>query len=122
MEIEGWRPGPFIDAEVQVVFDRPPALSKSPEAPQAFAWEGTTFGVTAVLATWTDYRRRGRMTRNMQPAHQATAKRRGSRGVGRFYFRLQTSQGRVFDLYYDRAPEHAGDRAGHWFLWREWIR
>jgi hypothetical protein len=27
--------------------------------------------------------------------------------------------GRVFDIYYDRAPEAAGDRAGHWYLFRE---
>lgn len=119
--MEGWRPGPFIDAEVQVSFDQPPALRKTPDAPRAFVWEGVTFEVQSVLATWSDYRRRGRMGRNMSVEHRSTAERRGSWGVGRFYFRLQTGQGRVFDLYYDRAPAHAGDRAGHWFLWREWV-
>jgi len=119
--MEGWRPGPFIDAEVQVDFAQPPALSKTPEVPRSFAWAGRTFEVESLLASWNDYRRRGRMERNMAPAHQATAARRGSWGVGRFYFRVRTTEGRVFDLYYDRAPEHAGDRAGHWFLWREWI-
>ncbi len=58
------------------------------------------------------------MAANMQPAHLATAARRGSWGVGRLYFRLRTDRG-VFDLYYDRAPEAAGDRAGHWYLWRQ---
>ncbi len=47
------------------------------------------------------------------------ARRRGSWGVGRFYFRLETEGGRVFDLYYDRAPKDAGDRRGQWVLWRE---
>jgi hypothetical protein len=55
----------------------------------------------------------------MAPAHAATAARRGSWGVGRFYFRVRTDREEVFDLYYDREPESAGDRAGHWFLWRE---
>ena len=119
--MEGWRPGPFIDAEVQVAFAKPPALSKTPDAPCAFVWEGVTFEVERMLASWSDYRRRGRMARNMAPAHAATAARRGSWGVGRFYFRLQTAQGRVFDLYYDRAPQDAGDRGGHWYLWREWL-
>jgi hypothetical protein len=106
---------------VQVGFTQPPALSKSPEAPRSFVWAETTFEVESLLASWNDYRRRGRMERNMAPAHQAAAARRGSWGVGRFYFRLRTTEGRVFDLYYDRAPENAGDRAGHWILWREWI-
>ncbi|MCJ7511398.1 MAG: DUF6504 family protein [Anaerolineales bacterium] len=121
MSTEGLRPGPFIDAEVVVEFEHAPALTKTPDAPVAFRWEGTTLRVEAVLATWTDYRRRGRMALNMQPAHRTTAARRGSWGVGRFYFRLRTSPGRVFDLYYDRAPQRAGDRGGHWYLWREWI-
>jgi hypothetical protein len=55
----------------------------------------------------------------MAPAHLATATRRGSWGVGRFYFRVRTDGGGVYDLYYDRQPESAGDRAGHWYLWRE---
>lgn len=119
--MEAWRPGPFIDAEVQVGFDQPAMLSKTPDAPVSFTWDGTTFVVQEVVARWSDYRRRGRMVRNMSPAHRATAARRGSWGVGRFYFRVQTREGRRFDLYYDRAPEDAGDRGGHWYLWREWI-
>jgi hypothetical protein len=75
--------------------------------------------VVEVLSTWARYERRGRMQANMQPAHLETAARRGSWGVGRFYFRVLTDRGAVFDLYYDREPETAGDRAGHWFLWRE---
>jgi hypothetical protein len=55
----------------------------------------------------------------MQPHNLRLAKKRGSWGVGRFYFRVQVQEGRVFDLYYDRAPDDASDRLGHWFLLRE---
>ena len=57
------------------------------------------------------------MARNMRPAHAAVAAERGSLGVGRFYFRVDTGQ--VFDLYYDRAIKDVDDRLGHWFLYRE---
>lgn len=116
---ETWQPVRFIDAEIQAVHDRPPALAKKPPAPVSFVWGGRAFLVLEVLSTWTSYERRGRMGENMAPAHLATAARRGSWGVGRFYFRVRTDSGNVYDLYYDRAPESAGDRAGHWFLWRE---
>jgi hypothetical protein len=59
------------------------------------------------------------MSKNMKPAHLREAERRGSWGVGRFYFRVRTDKERIFDLYYDRAPKQAADRLGHWFLWRE---
>lgn len=42
----------------------------------------------------------------------------GSWGVGRDTYRVRTEDGRVFDLYYDRSPTHAGDRTGEWFLYR----
>jgi hypothetical protein len=114
-----WVPRRFIDEEIEVRFDRLPLLTKKPSAPNGFIWDGESFQVREVLSTWFDYRRRGRMAKNMKPAHLREALRRGSWGVGRLYFRVQTNEGRVFDLYYDRAPKEAADRAGHWFLWRE---
>jgi hypothetical protein len=114
-----WRPVRFIDAEIQVTHDQPPALTKKPPAPDAFIWGDRAHRVLEVLSSWTSYERRGRMADNMAPAHLATAARRGSWGVGRFYFRVRTDGDGVFDLYYDREPGAAGDRAGHWFLWRE---
>jgi hypothetical protein len=72
-----------------------------------------------MLAEWHDYGRRGRMSRNMVPGHAAAAARRGSWGVGQFYFRVCTDEGRVFDLYYDRAPKSVDERKGAWFLYRE---
>lgn len=109
----------FIDVEIEVLFDRPPVLSKKPTAPNGFVWNGETFRVQQVLSSWVDYSRHGRMAKNMEPAHSKVAARHGSWGVGRFYFRVRSNGGRLFDLYYDRAPEDAGDRKGHWVLFRE---
>jgi hypothetical protein len=106
----------FIDEPVEAVFNHPPLLLKSPPCPDAFIWRGETYAIAEMLGAWQDYRRRGRMGRNMRPEHAATAALRGSWGVGRFFFRVRAETGRVFDLYYDRAPESAGDRKGHWFL------
>lgn len=114
-----WRPIRFIDDEVEVEFDRPPALSKKPGPPDRFHWNCEEFHISEVVSTWFDYGRRGDMAKNMAPAHLEAATRRGSWGVGRFYFRVQTKEGRAFDLYYDRAPREAGDRTGMWVLWRE---
>jgi hypothetical protein len=116
---EAWTPLRFLDEPIEVHFDAPQRLSRRPEAPQAFEWRGERFNVTELLAEWTDYRRRGRYENNMQPAHARVAAQRGSWGVGRFYFRVRVTGGRVFDIYFDRAPEDAGDRQGHWLIYRE---
>lgn len=113
-----YRPVRFIDAAIRVHHHEPSTLTKKPEAPDSFEWAERTYPIREVVSRWDRYERRGRMAANMQPAHLATAARRGSWGVGRFYFRVRTDDG-VFDLYYDRQPESAGDRTGHWFLWRE---
>lgn len=114
-----WIPVRFIDEEIDVAFETPPLLSKRPGAPNGFSWEEAEHVVVEVLSEWMDYRRKGKASKNMREAHLRSAERRGSWGVGRFYFRVRTNQGRVFDLYYDRAPRAAADRAGRWFLWRE---
>lgn len=119
MTATDWVPLHFIDEEVTVRFRRPPVLEKKPEAPAAFVWRGQVFDLAEVLSAWSDCDRRGREARNMEPAHAEAAGRRGSWGVGRFYFRVRIKPERAFDLYYDRAPARAGDRKGHWFLYRE---
>ncbi len=106
----------FIDEPIEVFFDEPPVLEKAPTCPSGFYWRGETFRVAEMLETWVNYERRGRMARNMRPGHRAAAARRGSWGVGRFHFRVRVEDGRLFHLYYDRAPESAGDRKGHWVL------
>jgi hypothetical protein len=109
----------FIGEPIEVHFTRPPALGKIPGPPDSFLWRGETFAIAEVLSEWHDYRRRGRMARNMQPRHAATAERRGSWGVGQDYYRVRTSGGRFFDLYYDRAPKDVDQRKGGWFLDKE---
>lgn len=109
----------FLDQPIEVAFDIPPARQKTPPCPDRFTWEGKTYGVTAKLAEWFDFLRRGRFARNMQPAHASAAFRRGSLGVGRFYFRVRVDTEQIFDLYYDRVIVSADDRKGHWFLYRE---
>lgn len=109
----------FIGEPIEPAFDEPPELTKKPGCPDGFVWKGETHRVAEALAEWHDYRRRGRMAQNMQPEHAATAARRGSWGVGRDYFRVRVTDGRTFELYYDRAPKDANDRLGGWYLYRE---
>jgi hypothetical protein len=109
----------FIGEQIKVEFDTDPTWEKIPGCPDRFVWRDEEYHIAAVLTEWCDYRRRGRMARNMSPAHAATASIRGSWGVGRTYFRVRTESGRVFDLYYDRSPRGADDRKGQWFLFRE---
>ncbi|MCB8952890.1 MAG: hypothetical protein H6650_12830 [Ardenticatenales bacterium] len=111
----------FIAEPISVAFDAPPAMSKKPPCPDRFTWDGQTFEIAETLAAWRDYRRRGRMARNMQPQHAAVAENRGSWGVGRFSFKVRTTGGRVFEIYYDRAPKDADNRQGNWYLYREWL-
>jgi len=109
----------FYDQPIEVEYDTPPALEKSPPCPAGFIWDGATYRVIEVLSEWSDFKRRGRNARNMRPAHAALAASRGSLNVGRFYFRVRVESGQVFDLYYDRAMKSVDDRKGQWFLYRE---
>jgi hypothetical protein len=114
-----WIPIRFIAEEIDVHFDVAPVITKKPGTPSGFTWQDETFRVAETISRWFTYDRKGRFAKNMQPRNLRAAQRRGSWGVGRFYFRVKTERGSVFDLYYDRASEAAGDRKGHWFLWRE---
>lgn len=113
------KPLRFISEPIQIQFDQPPALEKKPGCPDQFIWRGETYQIVELLSEWHDYGRKGRMAHNMRPEHAATAKRRGSWGVGRDYYRIKTDSGRIFDLYYDRAPNSIDDRKGSWILYRE---
>jgi hypothetical protein len=114
-----YKPIRFIGQEIEVQFDQPPVLEKMPGAPDRFIWQDETYEICAVISEWHDYRRRGRMSRNMRPEHAAVASRRGSWGVGQDYYRVRTADGRIFDIYYDRAPKNVDDRKGSWFLDKE---
>lgn len=109
----------FIGEGITVEFDRAPLASKRPHCPDRFVWREETLDVVELVREWRDYRRKGRMARNMQPQHLERAALTGSWGVGRFYFRVRVADGRVFDIYYDRAPKGQKQREGSWTLFRE---
>ena len=109
----------FINEAIEPIFDNPPLLEKKPGCPDGFAWRGVDFRITTLHKEWHDYQRRGRMARNMRPTHAATASMRGSWGVGQDYYRVDTDQGRLFDIYYDRAPNNVDKRKGNWFIYQE---
>ncbi|HEY9076449.1 MAG TPA: DUF6504 family protein [Anaerolineaceae bacterium] len=121
--MEDTSPIHFYDEPIEVRFDVPPMLEKKPGCPIAFTWRGIEYIVRAELSAWVNYERRGSMAINMRPAHASRASRRGSRGVGRFFFRVQVEDppgtSRVFDIYYDRAVRNVFDTKGHWFIFCE---
>jgi hypothetical protein len=106
----------FIDEPIQVYFDLPPLLEKTPPCPNGFKWQEQDLRITALLFEWQDFHRRGRMSRDMTPAHVQQSTRAGSWGVGRYFFRVKVEDGRIFEIYYDRAPSNAFHRKGAWFL------
>jgi len=109
----------FIGEQIEIHFDNPPLLEKIPGPPEGFHWRGDDYNIREIISEWHDYRRRGRMARNMHPAHATAAERRGSWGVGQDYYRVRTENDRIFDLYYDRAPVDAFQRKGAWFIDKE---
>lgn len=121
----------FIGELIEVVFDQPPIYEKKPPCPNGFVWQEQTYRISEELESWHDYARKGHLATNMRPGHAAAAEQRGSWGVGRFYFRVRVEGGRLFELYYDRAPRPAArrgakdttdtgkgskERKGAWFL------
>ena len=109
----------YIGEPIDAIFDRAPVLEKKPGCPNGFVWNEKTYRIDLMLSQWHDYRRRGRMARNMRPEHLELAAQRGSWGVGRDYYRVRVETGRVFELYYDRKPKSVKDRKGAWYLYRE---
>jgi hypothetical protein len=109
----------FIAEEITAVYNAPPLLEKKPGCPDRFIWREETYEIVEMQEEWHDYRRRGRMAQNMQPQHLRIAEQRGSWGVGRDYYRVKVADGRLFELYYDRAPKGSDHRKGAWFLYRE---
>lgn len=109
----------FIGERVGASFGERRGFEKRPECPSAFVWRGESYRIDECLSEWRDYARRGKAAHNMRPSHLAAAEKRGSRGVGRHFFRVRTDSGRIFDLYYDRAPRDTSDTKGSWHLLRE---
>ncbi|HMB23210.1 MAG: DUF6504 family protein [Chloroflexota bacterium] len=120
----------FYDQPIEPIFDAPQAREKTPDCPDGFVWEQKTYRVVEMFSSWSDFTRRGKMARNMRPAHATAAAGRGSLNVGRFYFRVravlpvsspagQPTESQIFDIYYDRAMKNIDDRKGQWFVYRE---
>jgi hypothetical protein len=109
----------FIDEKIEVFYNSPQPFEKTPRCPNSFCWRGEQYPIELLIEEWSDFSRRGRSARNMRPAHISRALRDGSWGVGRFFFRVQVSGGRIFEIYYDRAVEDCDDRKGNWFLLAE---
>jgi hypothetical protein len=109
----------FIGEPILPEFNGQPRLSKKTGCPVRFRWRDEAFSVAEMLSEWHSYGRRGRAAINMTPAHAQAALERGSRGVGRDYFKVRTSGGRVFTIYYDRAPKSVEDSLGEWILLEE---
>jgi Cof subfamily protein (haloacid dehalogenase superfamily) len=120
-----YEPLTFIGEAITAGFYNPPLLEKKPGCPDFFVWRGATYRVLAMLNEWFDYSRRGRSANNTlrEPSHAALAERRGSWGVGRYYFHVRAegptdlgSGPRLFEIYYDRGPKGSDLRQGQWFL------
>jgi hypothetical protein len=109
----------FISEPISVEFSSPPKHLKSPPCPDGFTWRDRHYSIVNCIREWRDFRRKGRMARNMQPQHAEAASQHGSWGVGRFFFEVRTDSDQCFRLYYDRAPKDALDREGHWVLLAE---
>jgi hypothetical protein len=117
--LENLQPIHFYDEPIQPIFDTPPVREKTPDCPNGFIWNDATYRVNEMLSAWSDFARRGKMARNMRPAHATVASSRGSLNVGRFYFRVRVETGQIFDIYYDRAMKNIDERKGQWFIYRE---
>ena len=116
------KPLHFYEEPIEVRFDEQPALEKKPGCPQRFSWRGSNFEIADLLSEWHDYTRRGQMAKNMRPTHASSAARRGSWGVGKDYYRVLTINGRIFEIYFDRAPRGVEQRKGAWFLFQELVQ
>jgi hypothetical protein len=116
-------PARFIGLPVDVIHDEPPVMEKRPGPPDGFTWEGRTYRVAGVLKEWHDYQPRGKSltfyVKEQGSFRAKAARRRGSWGVGRDYFRIRTDEAEVFDIYYDRDPNGPGGRKGTWYLFRQ---
>ncbi|HWS23668.1 MAG TPA: DUF6504 family protein [Anaerolineales bacterium] len=105
----------FIDEPIEVFFETVPLREKKPPCPAAFEWGGVRYQIISSEQEWVDFNRKGRFARNMSDAHLATSAKKGSLGVGRFYFQVATSAGERFVIYYDRAPTKQEPK-GSWVL------
>ena len=106
----------FISEEIEVEFDKKLILEKKPPCPISFRWQGEVFDINELIPFWFDYERKGKQARNMRNTHLARARKKGSWGVGRFYFKVRDELGKIVVIYYDRSPKNVLDKKGRWIL------
>jgi hypothetical protein len=109
----------FISEQITVSFNKAPKHQKSPPCPDGFTWKGADYKIIESLSEQVDFGRKGKMTKNMRPHNSIRATQKGSWGVGKYTFRVRVEGGRIFELYYDRAPKDVDDRKGNWTLFSE---
>jgi len=109
----------FISESISVKFREAPAFLKTPSCPNSFIWREKRFVISKCLSEWKDFSRHGQMAQNMQPQHAQIASKRGSWGVGKFFFDIQTEEGHYYRIYYDRSPRNVFNRTGVWILLAE---
>jgi hypothetical protein len=114
------KPVSFINEEIKVQHDNPPVYKRTPTPPDRFFWRGNMFEIREILLEWKDFDRRGKNAHNMRPSSLLKAASRGSRAVGRFYFRVMTHNDRIFQLYFDRSNWDADNQTGSWILHSEY--
>lgn len=106
----------FIDEPIQVGYQKEHLLKKIPVCPDYILWRGDRFDVEYLVSQWSDLSRRGLKSRNMRPAHLDRAEKKGSWGVGRFFFQITLVNRRQFVIYYDRTPRKGDEGCGQWIL------
>ena len=111
----------FIGEKITVKYIQPLLFSKRPSCPDGFYWREREYSIVTSLEEWVDFTRRGRQARNMSPQHAVMAEARASWGVGRYHFHVRVADGRLYHLYYDRAPRDIDERMGEWFLVAELV-
>lgn len=114
------KPIHFINEEVAVHHEQAQAFQRTPTPPDGFTWRGEKFVVQEILLEWKDFDRRGKNAHNMRPTNLLKAAKRGSRAVGRFYFRVLTEDDRIFQLYFDRANWDSDTQTAYWVLHAEY--
>lgn len=106
----------FISAEIEAIFEEEPVILKRAGPPDAFVWEGTRYEVAEVLAEWHDYNKQ-REPGSTRRSQAQLDRQRGGWGTGRDYYRVRTTDGRRWELYYDRRPK-SREIIGVWVLYR----
>jgi hypothetical protein len=89
----------FIDEPIEVT------VSGTVREPAAITWRGAGYAVDEILNAWSDWGfPQGAVRRNWRTRRH------------RNYFRVRTSDGRIFEIYLDRGTKPGREA---WFLLRE---